>query len=133
MNSGNLGLEFMKQFVVTLDWTSNSIYLSPIPGREPKRNIRSFGFTYDHRDGAMRVSSLYAGSAAEKSGLRIGTPILSIDGKPVDRLTGEEVRRFKNRELVFSTESDAEIALEVLTEGKKVTLRFASYNLFEDK
>ncbi len=133
MSQGNLGLEFMKQFVVTLDWTSNSIYLSPIPGREPKHNIRTFGFTYDHRDGAMRVSSLYTGSAAKKSGLRIDTPILSINGKPVDGLTGEEVRRFKDRELVFSTDSDAEISLEVLIEGKKISLRFASYDLFEGK
>jgi hypothetical protein len=132
-NRGNLGIEFMKQFVVTLDWSSNSIYLSPIPGREPKHNIRTFGFTYGERDGAMRISSLYAGSAAEKAGLRIDTPILSINEKPVDGLTTEEIRRFKDRELVFSNDSDAQITLEVLIEGKKTTYRFDSYNLFADE
>ena len=133
MSQGNLGLEFMKNFVVTLDWTSDTIYLAPIAGREPKRNIRTFGFTYDYRDGAMRISSLYAGSPAEKAGLRIDTPILSINGRPVDRLTGDEVRLFKNGGLVFSAVEDGEIALELLVEGRRVLLRFASYELFAAK
>jgi hypothetical protein len=133
MSQGNLGLEFMKNFVVTFDWTSDTIYLAPIAGREPKRNIRTFGFTYDYRDGAMRVSSLYAGSPAEKAGLRIDTPILSINGRPVDRLTGDEVRQFKNGGLVFSAVEDGEIALVLLVEGRRVLLRFASYELFAAK
>jgi hypothetical protein len=133
MNRGNLGLEFMKNFIVTFDWTSNTIFLAPIAGREPKHNIRTFGFTYGPRDGAMRIASIYAGSPAEKAGLRIDTPILSINEKPVDGLTTEEIRRFKDRELVFSNDSDAQITLEVLIEGKKTTYRFDSYNLFADE
>ncbi|MDH4272141.1 MAG: aspartyl protease family protein [Candidatus Aminicenantes bacterium] len=132
MNRGNLGLEFMKNFIVTFDWTSNTIWLAPIAGKEPKRNIRTVGFTYGYRDGAMRISSIYAGSPAEKAGLRIDTPILSINGKPVDRLTGDEVRRFKNGDLAFSTAEDKEITLELLIEGKKVSMSFASYELFTD-
>ncbi|MDH4271599.1 MAG: aspartyl protease family protein [Candidatus Aminicenantes bacterium] len=133
MNRGNLGLEFMKNFVVTFDWTSNTIFLAPIAGKEPKRNIRTFGFTYGHRDGAMRISSLYAGSSAEKAGLRIDTTILSINGKPVDRLTEDEVRRFKNGDLIFSAAEDREIALVFLIEGKRVPFKFTSYELFADK
>lgn len=132
MNRGNLGLEFMKNFVVTFDWTSNTIYLAPIAGRETKRNIRTFGFTYGHRDGAMRISSIYAGSPAEKSGLGIDTPILSINGKPVDRLTEDEVRRFKNGDLIFSAAEDREISLKLLIEGKRVPFKFSSYELFVD-
>jgi hypothetical protein len=132
MNRGNLGLEFMKNFIVTFDWTSSTIYLTPIAGREPKRNIRTFGFTYACRDGALRVSSLYAGSPAEKAGLRIDSPILSINGKSVDRLTEADVRRFKNGELTFSAVEDKEIALELMIEGKKVSMKFVSYELFAD-
>ena len=133
MNRGNLGLEFMKNFIVTFDWTSNTIFLAPIADREPKHNIRTFGFTYGYRDGAMRISSIYAGSPAEKAGLRIDTPILSINRKPVDRLTDDEVRRFKNGELIFAAETDSEIVLELLMEGKKIPLRFESYELFAEK
>jgi hypothetical protein len=133
MNRGNLGLEFMKNFIVTFDWTSNTIWLTPIAGKEPKRNFRTFGFTYGYKDGAMRISSIYAGSPAEKAGLRIDTPILSINGKPVDRLTDDEVRRFKNGDLAFSAVEDRDISLELLIEGKKVSMSFASYELFADK
>ena len=133
MNRGNLGLEFMKSFIVTFDWISDTIFLTPIVGREPKHNIRTFGLTCDYRDGAMRISSLYAGSPAEKAGLRIDTPILSINGKPVDRLTGDEVRRFKNGDLVFSAAEDREIALVLFIDGKRVPLTFASYELFAER
>ena len=133
MNRGNLGLEFMKSFVVTFDWASNTIFLAPIAGREPKHDIRTFGFTYAHKDGAMRVTSLYAGSPAEKAGLRIDAPILSINGKPVDRLTADEVRRFRRGDLTFSSAEDSEISLELLVEGKKVPYKFASYGLFSDR
>jgi hypothetical protein len=133
MNRGNLGLEFMENFIVTFDWSSNTIYLTPISDREPKHNIRTFGFTYGHRDGAMRIASIYAGSPAEKAGLRIDTPILSVNGKPVDRLTDDEVRRFQNGDLAFSAETDGEIVLELLMEGKRIPLRFESYELFAEK
>jgi hypothetical protein len=133
MNRGNLGLEFMKNFIVTFDWTSNTIFLVPIADREPKHNIRTFGFTYGYRDGAMRIASIYAGSPAEKAGLWIDAPILSINGKPVDRLTDDEVRRFKNGDLAFSAEEDSEIVLELLMEGKRVPLKFESYELFVEK
>jgi hypothetical protein len=133
MNRGNLGLEFMKNFVVTLDWTSSTIYLTPLAGQEPKHNIRTFGFAYDYQDGAMRVSSLYVGSPAEKAGLRIGSPILSINGKPVDRLTEEEVRLFRNGGLKFSAVEDKEISLDLVIDGQKASLKLAAYELFEDK
>jgi len=132
MNRGNLGLEFMMNFVVTFDWASNTLYLTPVAGREPKHNIRTFGFNYSYRDGSMRVSSIYAGSPAEKAGLRIDDPILSINGKPVDGLTEDDVRLFQNGGLKFSSEEDQEITLEWLSQGKKATRKFVSYELFND-
>ena len=95
------------------------IYLTPIAGKEPKGSIRTFGFTYAHRDGVMRVSSIYAGSQAEKAGLQIDTSILSINRKAVHKLSEEEIRRFKNGVLIFSSEEDQEIAIEILVDGKK--------------
>jgi len=130
---GSLGMEFLKNFVVTLDWKSNTVYLAPIPGKEVKRNIRTFGFTYGHRDGAVRVESLYGGSPAEKAGLRIGDAIISINGKPVDRLNADEIGRFRDGDLRFSNESDAEIALEIVRDGKTVSFRFAAYEIFPEK
>lgn len=64
---------------------------------------------------------------------QIDTPILSINGKTVDQLSDEEVRRFKNGDLIFSSEEDQEIAIEILVERKKIPLRFATYELFGDK
>lgn len=59
---GNIGIEFMKHFIVTIDWPENQLYLAPIEGREMKHNIQTFGLTYGHFDGEMRVESIYGGS-----------------------------------------------------------------------
>lgn len=114
---GNIGIEFMKHFIVTIDWPENQLYLTPIEGLEMKHNIRTFGLTYGYFDGAVRVESIYGGSEAEKKGIKIGDPIIEINGHRVDNLSEDQLQEFLHGRLQFSHDTDDSLSLIVLSVG----------------
>lgn len=130
MNKGSIGIEFLKNFIVTLDWLENKIYLAPIEGRDLKQNIRTFGFSYGYEDGAMRVKSIYEGSEAEKSGIKIGDRIFSINGHDIEDLSDTQVKKFRYHDLEFSKEEDENITIEVLIGGQRKKIKLKAYSLF---
>ncbi len=130
MNTGSIGIEFLKNFIVTLDWLENKIYLTPIEGRDLKQNIRTFGFSYGYEDGAIRVESIYDGSEAEKSGIKIGDRIFSINDHDVEYLSDTQVKKFRYGDLKFSKEEDENIAIEVLIGSQRKKIKLKAYNLF---
>jgi hypothetical protein len=132
MNKGSIGIDFLKNFIVTLDWLDNKIYLTPIEGRHLKQNIRTFGFSYGYEDGAMRVKSIYEGSEAEKSGIKIGDRIFSINGHDVEDLSDTQVKKFRYGDLEFSKEEDENITIEVPIGGQRKKIKLKAYNLFSD-
>ncbi len=127
---GNIGIEFMKYFIVTIDWPKNQIYLTPLDDREIKHNIRTFGLTYGYFDGAVRVASIYGGSEAEKKGIKIGDPVIEINGHRVDNLSEDQLQQFLHGRLRFSYDSDDSLSLIVLSEGTEKRVKFSSYTLF---
>ncbi len=127
---GSIGIEFMKHFVVTIDWPENQIYLTPIEDREMKHNIRTFGLTYGYFDGAVRVASLYGGSDAEKKGIKIGDPVIEINGHRIDDLSGDQLREFLHGRLHFSHDTDDSLSLIVLSEGTEKRVELFAYMLF---
>jgi hypothetical protein len=132
MNKGSIGIEFLKNFIVTLDWLENRIYLMPIEGRLLKQNIRTFGFSYAYEDGAMRVKSIYGGSEAEKSGLKIGERIFSINGHDVENLSDTQIKKLRCGDLEFSKEKDEDITFEVLVGDQRKKIKLEAYDLFSD-
>lgn len=127
---GNIGIEFMKHFIVTIDWPENQIYLAPVEGREMKHNIRTFGLTYAYFDGAVRVASIYGGSDAEKKGIEIGDPVVEINGQRVDDLSEDQIQKFLHGTLLFSRDTDNSLSLIVLSEGTEKRVELFSYTLF---
>lgn len=127
---GNIGIEFMKHFIVTIDWSENQLYLAPIKGLEMKHNMRTFGMTYGYFDGAVRVASLYAGSEAEQHGIKIGDPVIEINGHRVDDLSKDQIREFLHCRLRFSNDTDERLSLIVLTGGTEKRVDLLSYTLF---
>jgi predicted metalloprotease with PDZ domain len=127
---GNIGIEFMKHFIVTIDWPENQIYLTPIEGREMKHNIQTFGLTYGCFDGAVRVASIYGGSDAEKKGIKIGDPVIEINGQRVDDLSEDQIQKFLHGTLLFSRDTDDSLSLIVLRDGVEKRVELFSYTLF---
>jgi len=132
MNKGSIGIEFLRNFIVTLDWLENKIYLIPIEGRDLKQNIRTFGFSYAYENGAIRVESIYEGSEAEKSGIKIGDRIFSINGHETEYLSDTQVKKFRYGDLKFSKEEDENITIEVLIGGQRKKIKLKAYRLFLD-
>jgi predicted aspartyl protease len=130
MNKGSIGIEFLKNFIVTLDWLENKIYLAPIEGRHLKQNIRTFGFSYGYEDGAIRVKSIYEGSEAEKSRIKIGDRIFSINGQDIKDLSDTQVKNLRYGDLEFSKEEDENITIEVLIGDQRKKIKLKAYNLF---
>ena len=64
---GSMGIKFLNNFIVTIDWINNNIYLSPIKDRDIKHSIKTFGFSYGYENDTMRVTSIYSSSDAEKT------------------------------------------------------------------
>ena len=127
---GNIGIEFMKHFIVTIDWPEKQLYLYPIEDREMKHNIRTFGLTYSYFDGAMRVASVYGRSDAEKKGIEIGDPIVEINGQRVDSLSEDQVQQFLHGRLRFSDKTDDSLSLVYLSEGMEKRVKLISYDVF---
>jgi hypothetical protein len=127
---GNIGIEFMKHFIVTIDWPENQVYLTPAEGQEMKHNIRTFGLTYGYFDGTVRVASIYGGSEAEKNGIKIGDPVIEINGQRVDNLSGDQLQEFLHGKLRFFDDSDDSLSLIVLCEGTEKRVDLSSYTLF---
>ncbi|HIK44311.1 MAG TPA: aspartyl protease family protein [Leptolyngbyaceae cyanobacterium M65_K2018_010] len=75
-----VGNEFLENFIVTLDWVNQRLYLKPIaPVSELYPNPPAYGFqsiVYDHR---LLITGVYHPSPAAQAGLQIGDRILAID------------------------------------------------------
>jgi len=81
------------------------------------------------RNEGVLVSSIDAGSPAEKSFLKAGDIILEIDGEPVSARFLEELPAFYNR--IASHEPGTEVALKVLRDDEEYTFSVVTRSLGE--
>lgn len=128
---GSIGIEFMKYFIVTLDWPEKQIYLKQTEDKALKQNIRTFGLTYDYFDGAIRVGTIYGGSEVEKKGIKIGDRISEINGYKVDTLSQEKIQSFLHGKLHFSKDSDESLTLVIHSKRRQEEVKLYSYFLFK--
>ncbi len=79
-SSATLGLEFLKNFNVVIDWKNEIFYLTP---QRPYTNntLDSFGFkfAFAKAENAFVIIQLYENSEAKSQGLQLGDVLLSID------------------------------------------------------
>jgi hypothetical protein len=82
-NVNLIGNPVIKDYIITLNFPDGEMYWEPIASSSQKEGWKSFGFTLAYQDGKVKVATLYAEYAADKSGLRVGDEIVAIDGKPL--------------------------------------------------
>jgi hypothetical protein len=87
-DKGNLGSDFFREFVVTMDWGKKKIYFVPQPAGAA--SWKTFGFSSFKNKEKLLVSFLIENSPAALAGLRQGDEILSINGKSYANLSAEE-------------------------------------------
>lgn len=72
-----LGMDFLNQFDVILDWSTNTIGLYPTNLK--KQTIKSFGLTPKWKDDKLIVGSVSKGSIAEMDGVKVGDVIVKLN------------------------------------------------------
>jgi len=126
-NKGSLGVSFMKNFITTIDWLHNNIYLEQISAL-PQNKI-TFGFTCELKNNKLLVKSIFESSVAADMGLDIGDVVVEINGKNVKYFNKDSLKKFSSH--ISNPKLDDEIIK--LTISKNGTLKYIeveSYELF---
>jgi predicted aspartyl protease len=90
--AGNLGAEVLQRFTVTIDEPHKRMFLKKNANfSQPFIGNRS-GLGVDFDMGKLTVQSVFEGSPAEKAGVRVGDVIISVEGKPVNGDSLEQIR-----------------------------------------
>ncbi len=74
-----IGTKFMRDYIVSLDWTHHQIGLTPNEFSAGKADS-TFGFSAAQDSAGLFVSFIWEGSEADKKGLKVGDRILTIAG-----------------------------------------------------
>ncbi|TWR28701.1 hypothetical protein FPZ42_05720 [Mucilaginibacter achroorhodeus] len=112
---GNIGMDILKKFNIGLDYTNGYMYIKP---------SKTFSAPFEHDMSGIEyylagkdlsrvvVSRVAPKSAADDIGMLAGDEILSINFKPVARMTTEEIDNF------FKTPGKS-LLLEVFHDGRR--------------
>lgn len=87
-DKGNLGSDFFKNYIVTMDWKQNKIWFSP--QEKEIAQWETFGFSALWIKGKMVVTFIYDNSPVARAGLKLGDRIIAVNGKDFQNITGED-------------------------------------------
>lgn len=118
--AGNLGNEFLRRFVFTLDYEHRIAYFSEAADfAAPDRYNRS-GLSLDRNEaGAVYASQVNQDTPSQNAGIRVGDVVMSIDG--------EDARSTARSRLsdLLSGDAGRLVSVTVLRDRKEQTIRFA--------
>lgn len=85
LTAGNMGHLFLQNFVVTFDWSTETMYLDPLAddGSIPVFSDVPAAGVGPQPDGSIKVTSLAVGGHADTEGLKLGTTVAAINGVDV--------------------------------------------------
>ncbi|KRS13526.1 hypothetical protein XM53_06640 [Roseovarius atlanticus] len=86
---GNMGASFLKNFIVTLDWSSQTMYLEPLfeGDRVPLPGAASVGVGFHGDD--LAVTSIAKSGPADEAGLTLGEVVIAINGTDVTDISAD--------------------------------------------
>lgn len=82
-NENLIGNPIIKDFIITLNFKDNELYLSQIAQTKPMDGWNSFGLNIEYKSNKLVVTTIFSGLAGQKSGLNVGDEIVAIDQQPV--------------------------------------------------
>jgi predicted aspartyl protease len=126
--NGVIGNDFLKNFIVTIDWINNLIYLSPISEKPIHDNIITYGIKYGFTRNKLIIGGIWKNSEAEKNGIKIGDEIISFDGIETATLSQEQICTFNDT--YEPTVKDKIIEIIILRNQQKLKFQLTSHFLF---
>ncbi|NBU05643.1 MAG: hypothetical protein EBT39_04770 [Sphingobacteriia bacterium] len=113
-----VGLDFLKNFIVTIDFKNYDLYLKPIEKTHFPKNIFTFGFECFKRKGFLEVDFIFKGSLAEKLGVKCGDKIVKVNNQAINDM---DINTLKALEDYLP--SDKEIVLVFKDKDKEIILK----------
>lgn len=129
---GSIGNTFMKNFIITIDWNEDYIYLYPKSGIKLPDNRKSFGISYGFVEKKLIIGTVYKNSEAEKLGLIPRDEILSINGILISALTDEDICDYHNDKRDLNDTNNEKLVIEVKKGDSRKTYTLSEYKLFND-
>ena len=126
--NGVIGNKFLENFIVTIDWKENNVYLLPIKKYQPIGNQLSYGINYGFNNEKLIVGGIWKNSVAEKQGIKIGDQIIAVNGKISTNLSQEEICNFFDNNLVIS--DDKILDLTIIRDHQEFNYKLKSYKIF---
>jgi predicted aspartyl protease len=114
--AGNIGMEVMRQFDLTFDFKNKVLYLEPNASYGKPMPYERVGMGYELVGGVYKVNGVLPGSPAAEAGVRAGDQVLTIGGKPVQKMDGME------RKLAFRGEVGSKLAIDLRRGGKPYSI-----------
>lgn len=88
--AGNMGHMFLKNFIVTFDWTEKKMYLKPLTKDGSVELISDAQAAGIGMQGdKVIINSLAVGGPSDKAGLSLGEIVTKVDGKEVENISLE--------------------------------------------
>lgn len=88
---GNVGHGFLQHFVVTFDFTTDTMYLDPLfEGDRVPQAESPAGVGVSYSGGSFIVAAVPEGSMADEAGLEVGEIVTMIDGQNVEDVSLDE-------------------------------------------
>ena len=112
---GNLGMGILKRFTLIVDYPDSALYLKPGPNVDDIYEHDMSGLEY-YSSGTdlthVIISRVEPGSPGDEIGLEPGDEIMSINFKPVTKMTLEEI------DAIFKSKPDRTLLLEIFHDKK---------------
>lgn len=119
-----VGLDFLKNFIVTIDFINYDLYLKPLERTLFPKNIASYGFECFKRSGFLEVDFIFKGSLAEELGIKCGDKIVKVNNQEIKSI---DVNTLKS--LFDNSPNDKEIVL--VFQNKDTEIRLKKVPLFK--
>jgi hypothetical protein len=116
-----IGLGFLKNFIVTIDWKHYFIYLKPFSNKQVVTKRTTYGFKCDQIDKVLKVTEILRNDIADNEGIKCGDEILKINNiaaLDIDQNTIDSI----NDELPTDT--------EIVVQFKTKEVRFKKHDFF---
>lgn len=126
--NGVIGNKFLENFIVTIDWKENNIYLLPIKKHQPLGNQLSYGINYGFNNEKLIVGGIWKNSEAEKQRIKLGDQIIAVNGKIATNLNQDDICDFFDNSQVIS--EDKILDLIIIRDYQEFNYKLKAYNLF---
>jgi len=120
-DQGNIGSGFLKNYIVTLDWSKKTIWLDE-QKKEEEADWAFLGFVPIVKEGKMRVNYVYEGCPAQESGIHLNDQIISINGIDYSDVTNEEYCEMVTKSYPWKNDDILNILIRVDNKDHKVIL-----------